>query len=76
MRTDSKYSLDSCPAREEGPGGWGLWIIGPAPAKSLMAFFGIGYFADMVYEKPDWDYKTFTIEAGLKVSRTKEPRAR
>jgi len=33
-----------------------------------MAFFGIGYFADMVYETQDWDYKTFRLEAGLKLA--------
>jgi hypothetical protein len=56
------------PGGEEGAGGWGLWIFGPAPAKSLMAFFGIGYFADMVYEAPDWDYKTFRIDEALKLA--------
>ncbi|HME37232.1 MAG TPA: tannase/feruloyl esterase family alpha/beta hydrolase [Candidatus Sulfotelmatobacter sp.] len=56
------------PGGEDGPGGWGLWIFGPAPAKSLMAFFGVGYFADMVYETPDWDYKTFRLEAALKLA--------
>jgi feruloyl esterase len=59
------------PGAEEGRGGWGLWITGPAPAKSLMAFFGIGYFSNMVYEKPDWDYKTFTVDAGLKLAEEK-----
>ena len=56
------------PGGEDGPGGWGLWIFGPGPTKSLMAFFGIGYFADMVYETPDWDYKTFRLDAGLKLA--------
>jgi feruloyl esterase len=56
------------PGGEDGAGGWGLWIFGPAPAKSLMAFFGIGYFTDMVYEQPDWDYRTFQIEAALKLA--------
>ncbi len=59
------------PGAEEGTGGWGLWITGPAPAKSLMAFFGIGYFSNFVYEKPDWDYKTFTVDAGLKAANEK-----
>lgn len=59
------------PGAEEGPGGWGLWIIGPAPVKSLMAFFGLGYFSNMVYEKADWDYKTFTLEAGYKAAEEK-----
>ncbi len=54
------------PGAEEGQGGWATWITGPTPLKSLMAFFGIGYFANMVYEKADWDYKTFTLEDGLR----------
>jgi feruloyl esterase len=36
-----------------------------------MAAFGIGYFSNMVYEKPDWDYKTFTLEDGLKSAEEK-----
>lgn len=63
------------PGAEEGPGGWGLWITGPAPAKSLMAFFGNGYFSDMVFDKPDWDYKTFNVDAGLKAATEKTAQA-
>ena len=59
------------PGAEDGPGGWGLWITGPAPAKSLMAFFGLGYFSNMVYEKADWDYRTFALEAGYKAAEEK-----
>jgi hypothetical protein len=59
------------PGAEDGQGGWGLWILGPAPAKSLMAAFGIGYFSNMVYEKSDWDYKTFPLEDGLKLAEEK-----
>jgi hypothetical protein len=59
------------PGAEAGEGGWGLWITGPAPAKSLMAFFGNGFFSDFVYEKPDWDYKTFNVDAGLKLANDK-----
>src|SRR5579859_4155071 len=36
------------PGAEEGQGGWGLWITGPAPGRSLMAAFAHGYFSDMV----------------------------
>jgi hypothetical protein len=56
------------PGGEEGPGGWGLWIIGSSPRNSLIAYFGLGYFSNMVYEKKDWDYKTFTVDAGLKAA--------
>ncbi len=59
------------PGAEVGEGGWATWITGPVPLKSLMAFFGLGFYSSMVYEKPDWDYKTFTLEAGLKAAQDK-----
>ena len=59
------------PGAEGGEGGWGLWITGSAPAKSLMAAFAVGYCSNMVYEKPDWDYKTFQLDAGFKVAEQK-----
>ncbi len=63
------------PGAEAGQGGWGLWITGPAPAKSLMAAFGNGFFSDFVYEKPDWDYKTFRVDEGLKAASDKTAQA-
>ncbi len=63
------------PGAEEGEGGWGLWITGPAPAKSLMAFFGNGFFSSVVYEKSDWDYKSFHVEADLKAANEKTAQA-
>ncbi|HEY3974810.1 MAG TPA: tannase/feruloyl esterase family alpha/beta hydrolase [Candidatus Sulfotelmatobacter sp.] len=59
------------PGGEEGQGGWGLWITGSSPNQSLIAFFGSGYFSNMVYEKTEWDYKTFTLDAGLKAAQEK-----
>ncbi|HEY1581014.1 MAG TPA: tannase/feruloyl esterase family alpha/beta hydrolase [Terracidiphilus sp.] len=59
------------PGAEDGFGGWSLWITGPAPAKSLMAFFGLGYYSNMVYDRADWDYKTFSLENGLKAANEK-----
>jgi len=59
------------PGAENGEGGWGLWIAGPEPMKSLTAFFGMGFFSEMVYEDPSWDYRTFTLEAGLKAAKEK-----
>jgi feruloyl esterase len=50
------------PGAEEGPGGWGLWITGPEPGKSLLFAFGRGYFATMLYEMPDWDFKSAKID--------------
>jgi feruloyl esterase len=59
------------PGAEGGQGGWALWITGSAPNKSLIALFGLGYFSNMVYGKADWDYKTFTLGAGLKAAEEK-----
>lgn len=59
------------PGAEGGSGGWGRWITGPAPAKSLMAFFALGYWSNMVFEKPGWDYKTFQLEPALKTAQQK-----
>ncbi|MGA8740090.1 MAG: tannase/feruloyl esterase family alpha/beta hydrolase [Terracidiphilus sp.] len=59
------------PGAEEGRSGWGLWITGPAPARSAMAFFGIGYYSNMVYEKSDWTYKSFTLDSGMRAAKEK-----
>lgn len=59
------------PGAEEGQGGWGLWITGPAPEKSLMAFFGKGFFSNFVFEKPDWQFKSFNVDADLKAANDK-----
>ncbi len=59
------------PGAEEGGNGWGTWITGPAPAHSLMAAFGSGYFSNMVYEQPKWDLKSFRVETGLPLAKEK-----
>ena len=63
------------PGAEEGQGGWGLWITGPAPQKSLMASFGKAFFSDFVYEKTDWDLKSFSVDADLKAATDKTAQA-
>jgi feruloyl esterase len=45
------------PGGESGPGAWPLWITGTEPkrtAGTLAYAFATGYFADMVFDKPDW----------------------
>ncbi|MGC1619752.1 MAG: tannase/feruloyl esterase family alpha/beta hydrolase [Candidatus Acidiferrum sp.] len=59
------------PGGEDGGGGWSLWITGSAPGKSLLFAFGGGYFADMVYEKPNWDYKKANLDEAVKASDEK-----
>jgi len=59
------------PGGEEGPGGWSTWITGPAPGKSLFFAFGYGYFANMVYEKSDWDYRKANLDDAVAASDKK-----
>ena len=59
------------PGAEGGVNGWTLWITGQAPARSLMAAFGIGYFSDMVYGKTDWGFKSFDLTHGLQTAKEK-----
>jgi Tannase and feruloyl esterase len=63
------------PGAEDGQGGWALWITGPAPTKSLIAVFGLGYFSNMVYETPNWNYRTFAGESGFNAAHEKTAKA-
>ena len=61
----------SLPGGEDGPGGWGTWVLGSEPGKSLGYAFGQNYFGYMVYGDPGWNYKTFNVDDGLKEARAK-----
>jgi Tannase and feruloyl esterase len=56
---------------EGGQGGWGLWITGSEPGKSLMQAFGVGFFSDMVFEKQDWNYREANVADIVKAADTK-----
>ena len=43
-------------------------------ARSLLFGFGNGFFANMVYEKADWDYKTASLEAAARAGRREDRR--
>jgi hypothetical protein len=63
------------PGSEKGPNGWSTWIFGETPTQSAMYLFGNGFFSNMVYSDPKWDYKSFTIDAGLKAAMDKTSQA-
>ena len=63
------------PGSEEGPNGWGSWIFGETSTQSAMYLFGTGFFSNMVYSDPKWDYKSFTVDAGLKAAIDKTSQA-
>jgi hypothetical protein len=60
---------------ELDPNGWPSWITGQERGKSAMAGFGQGYFANMVYDDPKWNFRTFDPVAGLTAARAKTSEA-
>jgi len=63
------------PGAEDGQGGWSLWITGPAPMKSSLASFANGFFSNFVFGKPDWDNKTFNVDADLQAANERTAQA-
>jgi hypothetical protein len=59
------------PGAEDGAGGWGLWITGKEPGKSLIFAFGLGFFLDMVYERTDWNFRDADLGAIVKAADEK-----
>lgn len=58
------------PGAEDVPGGWDLWITGPAPKKSAIYFLGNNFYAYFIHGQADWDYKTFTVEKDEKLAES------
>jgi hypothetical protein len=53
------------PGAETGGNGWANWITGATPTSSLGLSFTAGFFADMVYGKPDWDIVHASIDEAV-----------
>ena len=60
------------PGGEDGEGGWALWITGAAPGKSLQFFFGNGFFTNMVFDDPKWDFRTLNFDGDVTLADKKE----
>ena len=56
---------------EPGQNGWGGWITGARPGASLQSGFGTNFFKYMVYEDPNWDVKSFSVDHDMKVADDK-----
>lgn len=59
------------PGGETGPGGWTTWITGGTPTTALQFFFSTQAFKNMVYNDPNWDFKTFDLERDGKLANEK-----
>ncbi len=57
------------PGSEAGPTGWKLWITGAGTGEgSLQLAFARGFFGDMVFAKPDWDFRTMNFDSDMTVT--------
>lgn len=59
------------PGAETGPGGWLAWITGAGSNKGLQFFFATQTFANMIYNNPEWDLKTFNLDKDSKLADEK-----
>jgi len=59
------------PGGAPGGNGWDGWTTGAAPGKSLGYAFGTQFFKNMVYEKADWDFHSFTVDHDMKLADDK-----
>lgn len=59
------------PGGETGPGGWAAWITASDPSRALQYFFSTQAFANMVYNDPKWDLKTFSLDRDSKLADEK-----
>ncbi len=59
------------PGGETGPGGWATWINAADPTRTAQFFFSTQAFANMVYNDPKWDFKTFDLERDGKLAEKK-----
>ncbi len=59
------------PGGEAGPGGWSRWVTG---ADSQQFVFGKEFFANMVFDKSDWDLRTFDFDRDMKITDDKSAR--
>ena len=47
------------------PGDWSVWITGAAPGDALQFFFGDQFFSNMVFEDPNWDFRTLNFDSDV-----------
>jgi hypothetical protein len=66
------------PGGEVGPVAWTLWLTGAEPKRiegTLIYGFVTGYFADMVFDKPDWNFHGQNVADDLAQAEQKTAQA-
>lgn len=53
------------PGGESGGSGWSRWITGTGPGTSLHARGAVSFFRDFIFERADWDIRSFEYDRDL-----------
>ena len=56
------------PGGQSGLAGWGLWVSGAAPGKSLQYAFATQGGANLIYQNPAWDFRAYNFDHDVKVA--------
>jgi Tannase and feruloyl esterase len=56
------------PGGQSGPAGWGLWVSGGAPGKSLQYAFATQGGAYLIYQNAAWDFRAYNLDHDVKVA--------
>ena len=71
-RTGEQIYSGAVAGAEAVPGNWNPWVVAserqPLP---LIAWFGTSFYQNMVFEKPDWDYRTIDFDKDLATAAAK-----
>src|SRR6202050_459652 len=68
-RTGAEIEAGFSPGGEAVPANWAVWITGgSAPQLGVGKLFADQFFADMVFENPKWDPKSFNFDTDMKIT--------
>ncbi len=59
------------PGAEADPVDWPAWITGKSSRDSLQFFFANGFFSDMVFDNPKWNFRNFDFDKDTQLTDTK-----
>jgi len=59
------------PGAEAAPADWPAWITGKSSRGGLQFFFANGFFGDMVFGNPQWDFRSFDFSKDTKLADAK-----
>jgi feruloyl esterase len=56
------------PGGEAGPNGWATWISGMEPSAGIHSKAADGFFKYMVFDNPNWDFRTFNYDKDVSLA--------